>query len=709
MLYNRKHINTTLNTTLISTWNIGDKLNRKELIQEIDRRNADTYKKVYKLEKTGLETAQYIEQTLSMTKDADYRQGRYQASIMLAANALSDGQYAHGFTILEQLDRVALINESTNFIKMMYFSSYMLYYIEYIGDEEKALEYAELELKAAEAHQDISEIMRVRMNMATMISDRGLWETARDMYVEISNYCNSVHDVHLLAYTYLNLAEVHYRIGDLDKAKATYAKALKAAIETEQLFIQHDIYIDLAKIHMDENKYDEAFDSLKFAENLEEQMGKIQEKVQRFQTLINFYTKLNRLDEAFNTVLTLESQLDALENVAIKAEFYKSKADLCHEMGRYDLAYEALTNYLVFVEQQNTNRLENNMSRLIHEDYNKKISMLDALASIGRELTILPDIDEMLLKLQDEFDQIISIDSIGIGLIHGHHLHFEHYFSGKEKITPKSVTLDSDVSLAVWSIRNKEAVVINNLKKEYVQYTSRIGLLSKPNEGLIQSVMFRPLIVGNEIIGVFTMQSYSLNAYSSVESRIHHIITDYLAIGVSNAKQKEALRKLSDQDPLTGLSNRRGFTDYFDYRLGQRSPQLTSISIIMLDLDYFKKINDSYGHLTGDHALGLVGAMLKDHEGEDIIAARLGGEEFALIIVNKTYDDVLSLAENIRQETEALLIITEKGHVSITTSVGLTYKEDTSSVKFNQLYFEADKALYQSKANGRNKVSIYKH
>ena len=160
-------------------------------------------------------------------------------------------------------------------------------------------------------------------------------------------------------------------------------------------------------------------------------------------------------------------------------------------------------------------------------------------------------------------------------------------------------------------------------------------------------------------------------------------------------------------DPLTGALNRRGFEMQFSRLLIESQTSSTEISLIMLDIDHFKKINDTHGHLFGDKVIRGIAEVLKANvKGKDAIA-RLGGEEFGVLLPETSLSGAQALADKIRQTVERGRIRRQdgKGEVGgITVSLGvaeLNRDEDTAA-----FLNRADKALYFSKENGRNRVSI---
>ena len=162
------------------------------------------------------------------------------------------------------------------------------------------------------------------------------------------------------------------------------------------------------------------------------------------------------------------------------------------------------------------------------------------------------------------------------------------------------------------------------------------------------------------------------------------------------ASMHHELIRLATIDPLTGLCNRRGF---FEQATEACSRSDGSVSAIILDIDRFKSINDSYGHETGDEALRLCAAVARTPEA---LAGRLGGDEFALILECRKLPEAIEIAEALRQRLSAHPLPTHKGPVTLTWSVGVGEASPGDSI--DQLLARADAALYEAKMAGRNRV-----
>ena len=169
------------------------------------------------------------------------------------------------------------------------------------------------------------------------------------------------------------------------------------------------------------------------------------------------------------------------------------------------------------------------------------------------------------------------------------------------------------------------------------------------------------------------------------------------------------LESLSTLDGLTGIPNRRSFDDYIEMSIKSCTRLNKPISLIMADIDFFKGYNDNYGHLKGDDCLINVAKSISLSAKRPLdFVTRYGGEEFAVILPETDEEGAKIIAEIIRKNVEELEIAHKSSNVSayVTLSLGITTKSSSIQYSKNELIEHADKALYNSKSNGRNQVSV---
>ena len=161
------------------------------------------------------------------------------------------------------------------------------------------------------------------------------------------------------------------------------------------------------------------------------------------------------------------------------------------------------------------------------------------------------------------------------------------------------------------------------------------------------------------------------------------------------------LEQLSRTDPLTGLANRRHFMDVLEEAFAAATGEATPLALIMLDLDHFKRLNDTRGHQAGDAVLVKLGDLLLDCDG---FAARYGGEEFAIVLMERGIEEVLKIAEELRRQITALTFDPPLTNLQVTASLGVAAIPHPAIATLDQLVRAADDALYRAKHAGRNRV-----
>ena len=192
-----------------------------------------------------------------------------------------------------------------------------------------------------------------------------------------------------------------------------------------------------------------------------------------------------------------------------------------------------------------------------------------------------------------------------------------------------------------------------------------------------------------------------------VEAQLHKEVIERQKAELALYQANQELEKLSILDSLTQVANRRKFDDYLLQQWQIAKQESVPISLIMCDIDYFKLYNDTYGHPIGDYCLQQVALAIDCILESSIdLIARYGGEEFAIILPNTDEDRAIQMAEKIRLSIKNLKIIHNKSSVDnyLTISLGVFTIIPTSKISPDLLILLADKALYQAKAQGRDRV-----
>jgi diguanylate cyclase (GGDEF)-like protein len=218
-----------------------------------------------------------------------------------------------------------------------------------------------------------------------------------------------------------------------------------------------------------------------------------------------------------------------------------------------------------------------------------------------------------------------------------------------------------------------------------------------------------PILVDNRVKGVIGFGGKMIGGkLDKDEEDMIGILVDSVSISLGNAQLYEDVKKMSMTDAMTSLNNYRYFEDRLHEEINRARRKKSCVSLLMLDIDYFKNYNDSLGHQAGDEALRLIGSVLKITARDDDIVTRYGGEEFCVILPGVEKEVIRNLAERIRENVESFRFYKEDvqpdGKLTISLG-GATFPDDADS--FDDLVSKADAALYQSKHDGRNRFTLY--
>jgi diguanylate cyclase (GGDEF)-like protein len=212
-----------------------------------------------------------------------------------------------------------------------------------------------------------------------------------------------------------------------------------------------------------------------------------------------------------------------------------------------------------------------------------------------------------------------------------------------------------------------------------------------------------PLLIQSQVIGLVVIFDFGAGHLEVQNTSNLLILASQIAIGMEKAMLYDKVQRLSITDGLTGLFVHRHFQARMEDDIRRAERYKEPLGLLMLDIDFFKNYNDSYGHLAGDAVLKRVAALLKANIGNADFVARYGGEEFAVILPKQDRAAALIKAEKIRKAIEADSFDFEGVSAKVTVSIGLAAFPESAMTK-KGLIDKADQALYRAKHGGRNRV-----
>ncbi len=264
-----------------------------------------------------------------------------------------------------------------------------------------------------------------------------------------------------------------------------------------------------------------------------------------------------------------------------------------------------------------------------------------------------------------------------------------------------SPRLDENSSFLGWSALVGRFISCDDARQD--------PLLSHLAEGEpLQCRYSQPLKVDNKVKAVLCVGPLLEQMDKDVIGRFFSILANIASVALSDALLTQQLREQSVRDGLTGLYNHSYFQKWLQASIAHLREKGRVLSVVIVDLDHFKKINDAYGHQAGDLVLKDISAFLNNLQAENYLCARYGGEELALVFVGKDAEQTRSIMEDARRKIMQMPFKTNGRQIHITVSIGIAEVRFSETKKINkrELIESADQALYKAKSTGRNKLVV---
>jgi diguanylate cyclase (GGDEF)-like protein len=398
--------------------------------------------------------------------------------------------------------------------------------------------------------------------------------------------------------------------------------------------------------------------------------------------------------------------------------------------------------------------------KVIHRTNELKLSNrnLKVIAEIGQEITSTKDLTSVLDKIYIHISQLMDAYIFNIGIYNKNQKTLNIALSVKDgmKLSSYERDMKNKHQLSVWCIENNKSILITDADIQLSQYidTADNNTFDKDNYLTdvysAQSHLYIPLNLNTEVIGMIAVHSLNKNAFGDTQLEIIKMLATYAAIAIDNANKLDQIKlanqslisaqselkdsyykmqEISELDQLTGLNNRHFLTKRISIDVKKtlrdhRKSALSSNTIVpddedmiffLIDLDHFKRINDTYGHKAGDQILKSMKDILSSIFRESDYLIRWGGEEFLVIARFTNREKAAYLAERIRSRVENYMFeIDGKGVITQTCSIGFAcfpfIQKHPDKVSWEQVIEVADVCLYGVKNTQRNAwIGLYSH
>ena len=584
-----------------------------------------------------------------------------------------------------------------------------------LHDLDTALGYYRDSLEKYEINRDNYGQAIPLFNSAEVYMEQKNWRESKENIDKVLEICKEKEAKVMYSYSLHLLGKMYKNQGSPEAALKEFYKSLNLAQETKDYHHQVVVYKDLYEIMLEKN-------------NLKEAIGHV------------------------NNALEIAKSIDG---EALISDLYASMAQVYEQMGEEFLAYKYYKAFYETTTKSEARRREEKLRSVsfqlqleksqketktyrhlvkelekMTQELRYTYKQMEVVGKIGQNITATLDLEQIFDLLYENLNQLMEAMVLGIGLLDNNNqkIRYELFIEKGEKQPTFEVPVDSKNSWAVWCLENKRDVLINDVDLEYSNYLE--GTSHTVGEPM-QSVLFCPLMVEDQAIGVVTVQSLKKNVYSKHQLETLKTLSSYLAIAINNSQKSKALKKeiktrkkaeeelkivnsklqkLSELDGLTNIPNRRCFDKNFEYVWNNAHRGGEKVSLLLLDVDFFKEYNDHYGHLDGDKVLQRIAKTIEGNlkRSTDLVA-RYGGDEFVVLLPNTDQEGALMVAKILQQRIRELKLSHGYSQVSpyITLSIGAATLQPIKGIQGKQLIDRADKALYESKEKGRNEISLY--
>jgi diguanylate cyclase (GGDEF)-like protein len=329
----------------------------------------------------------------------------------------------------------------------------------------------------------------------------------------------------------------------------------------------------------------------------------------------------------------------------------------------------------------------------LYSNEQRKAAQLEAINAIARQTTAVLDIGELLQRSCHFIQQSFAVDHVAMLLLEDGMLMLRAH---EGRLTPRMQTGSElpPAGLCARAITSGKPVTENDVSR-FEGYV--------PGFEETRSEMCLPLVSLGETLGVLALESAHTNAFAPADAQPLESVADICAAAIQNARYFEKVRQLAYVDGLTGIFNRRFFEMRMAEEIERAQRYENELSVIMIDIDNFKKLNDEFGHLLGDETLRQVSAIFAQNLRKVDIACRYGGEEFVILAPQTSGDHAHAVAEKLRKVVEGWSFPGVPRPVTITAGVS---SFPANGKTRDELVKAADDALYLAKQRGRNRVQL---
>jgi len=328
----------------------------------------------------------------------------------------------------------------------------------------------------------------------------------------------------------------------------------------------------------------------------------------------------------------------------------------------------------------------------------KRARELETLMEITRELASSLELRGVLQAVVDRARTLSDADAVTVFVYNLETRELTNSFTSASTEQLRSPLPPSPNGLTAAVARSGQDAFVSDMQRQ--------SLYADDSGHNLRALASLPMLLEGKVVGVMNVGYRLPHMFEEDESRMLGALASAAALAVNNASLHERIARLAVTDELTGLPNRRRFLEVVRLEVQRARRYSRPLTLLMVDLDRLKQINDQNGHAAGDVMLRGVADGLRSSMRQTDVPARLGGDEFAVLLPETGRDDALPIAERIRVNVEKFRAVVEGAEISSTVSIGLVSRNAGELTDLPSLIRLADDALYRAKAEGRNAITI---
>jgi diguanylate cyclase (GGDEF)-like protein len=701
--------------------------------------------------KDPIKTISLAKKAINLSKEIDYKLGISIANYRIADAYRNMGKYEDAILLIfDSLD--CIIKEGYYDLEWWGYNCLGIIFSD-LGDYEKSMNlYNNAEIAANKLDFGKKYNKNSSKNQAMVLTLNNIAENYKFLqhYKESLTYCKSAYNIDKKynfslskGITCLSLGELYYLLHDYKKASDLSLDSLKYLKYYGYTLAEADAYKLLALSYWKKNDYLNAEKYFEITINMNQKQSSVYYEIDTFLAYYEFLESQDKIDKSLEALkysfeLSLENNIlgKIVQTSGLLGKFYENIDDKINSFKYYKMHYAynikrldsfnkqmvktlAIGNKLHEIEKEKLEieKTNENLKRK-SDSLQTVVEKISIISELGQRITSIMNLDSIIDILYSSIKNFMNLTYFSIGLYDEKSsiINYLDAMINDKKFTQNNTYMDDDNSLAVKCIKTKEIIIINNLSEEYSKYIDEriYSEVIYKNNFELNSIVFWPLFIKTKVIGVMTIQSKEKNAFSPYQIEMVRSLSSYAAIAINNAlksKELENLNKellfLSEHDSMTKIHNRGKFDSYLYELWNKRVEDKKQISLLLIDIDYFKEYNDNYGHVEGDNCIIKVANTIKCFENQNHFIARYGGDEFVIILPNSELKTAVNLGESIKNEINKLNINHEFSKTSnkVTLSIGAASIIPRRDISINEFIRKADNALYVAKKSGRNIVA----